>query len=129
MPTKYPSLLEIGIKNPEEITRYSFQTTNDTDSLRIVYKRKQGSLLPSSKKFKFPRSQKTVMANRDNDTTTTINEISPFLNKVIAELDQIVNLQHTQKQQKEIIMDEINSLDEEVHARMAYIKALVDKLN
>ena len=129
MPTKYPSLLEIGIKNPEEIIRYSFQTTNDTDSLRIVYKRKQGSLLPSSKKFKFPRSQKTVMANRDNDTTTTINEISPFLNKVIAELDQIVNLQHTQKQQKEIIMDEINSLDEEVHARMAYIKALVDKLN
>ena len=129
MPTKYPSLLEIGIKNPEEITRYSFQTTNDTDSLRIVYKRKQGSLLPSSKKFKFPRSQKTVMAHSDKDTTTTINEISPFLNKVIAELDQIVNLQHTQKQQKEIIMDEINSLDEEVHARMAYIKALVDKLN
>ena len=128
MSIKYPSLLELGIKNPEEITRYSFQTAKDIDSLRIVYKRKQGSLLPSSKKFRFPRFQKTVVADRDNDTTTTNNEISPFLNKVIAELDQIVDQQHTQKQQKEIIMDEINSLDEEVHARMAYIKSLVDDI-
>ena len=128
MSKEYPSLLELGIKNPEEITRYSFQTTNDIDSLRIVYKRKQGSLLPSSKKFRFPRSKKMVAADSDSDKTTILNEISPFLHKVITELDQVVNQQHTQKQQKEIIIDEINSLDEEVHARMAYIKSLVDDI-
>ena len=129
MAAKHPSLLEIGIKNPEEIIRYSLQSTNDVDNLRIVYKRKQGSLLPSSKKFRFNRLNRMVSADSDSDKTTIINEINPILDKVIAELDQIVNQQHTHAEQKEIISDEINRLDEEVTARIAYIKTLVEKLN
>jgi len=128
MTIKYPSLHEIGIKNPEEIIRYSFQTNNDIDNLRIVYKRKQGSLLPSSKKFRFPRAKKMVAANSDSDKTTILDEISPFLHKVINELDQIVNQKHTQQQQKDIILDEIKRLDEEMTSRMSYIKSLVEDL-
>lgn len=129
MSTKYPSLVEIGIKNPEEITRYSLQTINDIDFLRIVYERKQGSLLPSSKKFRFPRSKKMIVVDSGSNTTKTLNEISPFLNKVVTELEQLVNLQHTHEQEKEIILDEIQRFNEEAHSRMTYIKSLVEKLN
>ena len=41
MPSNYPSLKEMGIKNPKEISRYSLQTVNDVDILRVVYKRKR----------------------------------------------------------------------------------------
>ena len=129
MATNYPSLLEIGIKNPEEIIRYSLQSKNDIDSLRIVYKRKQGSLLPSSKKFIFNRTKRMVSAESDSDKTKIIYQINPVLDKVISELDQVVNHQHTHEEQKEIIHDEINRLDQEVTSRIAYIKTLVEKLN
>ena len=129
MTTKYPSLLDMGIKNPDEIARYSFQTLDNVDRLRVIYKRKQGSLLPSSKKFKFPRSKKTIVVDSGSNTTQTLNEISPFLQNVIAELDQVVNLKNSQAQQKEIILDEMQRLDDEVKSRMVYIKSLIEKLN
>jgi len=129
MTTKYPSLLDMGIKNPDEIARYSFQTLDNVDRLRVIYKRKQGSLLPSSKKFKFPRSKKTIVVDSGSNTTQTLNEISPFLQNVIAELDQVVNLKNSQAQQKEIILDEMHRLDDEVKSRMVYIKSLIEKLN
>jgi len=118
MTTKYPSLFEIGIKNPDEIIRYSVQSKNDIDSLRVIYKRQQGSLLPTSKKFIFNRKKRMVSADSDSDKT-----------KIIAELDQVVNQHHTHDEQKEIIQDEIDRLDQEVAARIAYIKTLVEKLN
>ena len=129
MTTKYPSLLEIGIKNPDEIIRYSVQSKNDIDSLRVIYKRQQGSLLPASKKFIFNRKKRMVSADSDSDKTKIIDEINPVLDKVIAELDQVVNQHHTHDEQKEIIQDEIDRLDQEVAARIAYIKTLVEKLN
>ena len=46
MSANYPSLREMCIKNPEDITRYSLQNVNEVDILRVVYKRKKGSLLP-----------------------------------------------------------------------------------
>ena len=41
MPTTptYPTLTEMGINNPGEIQRFSLNTINNTDILRIVYKR------------------------------------------------------------------------------------------
>ena len=35
----------MGITNPEDIARYSLQGIDHIDILRIVYKRKKGSLL------------------------------------------------------------------------------------
>ena len=58
MPDKYPSLTEMGITSPEDISRYSLQKSNNVDILRIVYKRQKGSFLPTSKKFRFGRAKK-----------------------------------------------------------------------
>ena len=49
---EYKTLGEMKIRNPREIARYSVQTLehpdDHTDVLRIVYKRKKGSLLPEN---------------------------------------------------------------------------------
>jgi len=93
----------MGIKNPEEISRYSLQTLNNTDILRVVYKRQKGSLFPSSKKFKFPRTKRLVTSDYRGDSEVT--EISPFLIRVIDELHDIVEHKHTSQEQKEIILE------------------------
>jgi archaellum component FlaC len=125
----YPSLTEIGVLNPEQITRYSLQNIKNVDVLRIVYKRSKGSLLPTSKKFKFGRSQKMVVTDSGSHKTETVYEISPFLTKVIDELHTIVSHKHNRKEQLEIIEDEINRLEEETHSRVAYLKTLINNLS
>ena len=129
MSEKYPSMREMGIKNPEDITRYSLQNVNDVDILRVVYKRKKGSFLPTSKKFRFARTKKMVVADGGTNKTELLSEISPFLNKVIDELHQVVSHKHTNSEQKAIILDEIHRLEEENNSRITYIKSLIDKLD
>ena len=52
MPATYPTLTEMGINNPGEIERFSLNTIDNIDIIRIVYKRKKGSLLPASKRLR-----------------------------------------------------------------------------
>ena len=129
MSDKYPTLTQMGITNPEEISRYSMQKTDyNFDVLRIVYKRAKGSLLPSSKKFKFPRSMKVIEQDGGNRKSETITEISPTLSKAIMELHKIVNNKHSREEQKEIIADEIQRLEEEMKTRITYLKSLISNL-
>ena len=85
--SEFPTLSEMGIANPGEIDRFSLSTTNYIDSLRIFYKRKKGSLLPTSKRFEFGRSTRTVMTDGGTQTTDIVHDISPFLQKALQELD------------------------------------------
>ncbi|MFT5260189.1 MAG: hypothetical protein ACI9J2_001787 [Saprospiraceae bacterium] len=124
----YPSLTEMGISNPTQISRYSLQTLNDVDVLRVVYKRAKGSLLPTSKKFKFGRAAKMIVVDSGKNETATVHDISPFLTKVINELSQIVQSKHSRSESKEIISDEIFRLEEEMNTRIAYLKNLVAEL-
>lgn len=128
MTNKYPSLTEMGISNPEHISRYSLQYINNIDVLRIVYKRKSGSLLPTSKKFRFGRSKKMIVTDSGTGTTKVVYEISPFVAKLTDELHGIVNAKQTRDEQKEIILDEIKRLEEETNSRISYLKSLVNKL-
>jgi len=129
MANKYPTLTEMGISNPEDISRYSLQYINNIDVLRIVYKRKKGSLLPISKKFRFGRSKKMIVTDSGSNKTEVIFEVSPFVSKVSIELQKIVKRKHSAEQQKEIILDEINRLEEETNSRITYLKELVKELN
>lgn len=129
MSEKYPALTEMGITNPEDISRYSLQYINNIDVLRIIYKRKKGSLLPTSKKFRFGRAQKMIVTDSGTNKTKVIYEVSPFVAKVTDELHKIVKLKHTQHEIKEVIQDEIHRLEEETKSRINYLKTLVDKLD
>jgi hypothetical protein len=123
----YPGLTEMGISNPQDIERYSLQTNKNVDILRIVYRRKKGELLHSSKKFRFGRAQKMVVVDAGQNKTEVVHEISPFVIKVTDELNQIVKSKHSREDQMAIIVDELNRLSEETNTRIAYINTLVSK--
>ncbi|MFT5260241.1 MAG: hypothetical protein ACI9J2_002653 [Saprospiraceae bacterium] len=125
----YPSLKQMGVTNPSQITRYSLQNINNVDILRIVYKRAKGSLLPVSRKYKFGRAEKMVVTDRGQNKTEMVHEISPFLNKVISELSQVVKSKHSRSDSKEVIMDELMHLEEEMNTRIAYLKNLIQDLD
>lgn len=129
MADNYPALREMGITNPEDISRYSLQYINNIDVLRIVYKRKKGSLLPTSKKFRFGRSKKMVITDSGSNKTEIVYEISPFVTKLTSELRMVVDSKHSRAEQKEIILDEIHRLEEDINTRITYLKALINKLD
>jgi len=124
----YPMLNEMGILNPEEIDRYSLQTVNNIDILRIVYKRKKGSLLPVSKRFRFPRTEKVNLGGGDSRATRIFYEISPAVHKALVELDTIVKAKRDKAHQREVIKEEMQRLEEDTSARIAYIRSLIEEI-
>ncbi len=126
--TAYPALTELGIKNPDQIDRYSLQTIKDTDILRVVYKRAKNSLLPDSKKFRFGRAEKVQLTHGGSKSAGVTHEISPFVRKVMGELDQIVKTKHDKGKKQEILQEELYRLEEETAHRIAYIKKLIGEM-
>ena len=124
----YPTLSEMGINNPEEIEHYSLSTTNNIDHLRVIYKRKKGSLLPTSKRFEFGRASRTVMTDSGTQATEIVHEISPFLHKALQELDQLIDAKKSNLEQVKLVKQEIQRLHQEIDSRMAYIESLIDQV-
>ncbi|MDA8010383.1 MAG: DUF3461 family protein [Alphaproteobacteria bacterium] len=125
---RYPTLTEMGINNPGEIERFSLNTINNTDILRIVYKRKKGSLLPASKRFRFGRASRSVIADSGTRKTEIIHEISPFVQKAVAELEQLLAAKKKGKVQASVVREELKRLHEEVASRTKYIESLLDEM-
>jgi len=130
MPTTpaYPTLTEMGINNPGQIERFSLNTINNTDILRIVYQRKKGSLLPASKRFRFGRAAKTVIADSGTRKTEVIYEISPFVQKAVRELEKVLETRHSSVAHAKLVKEEVRRLHEEVASRLAYIESLLDEM-
>ncbi len=124
----YPHLKEMGIQNPQEIEKFAVYSTEDQDILRIVYKRKKGSPLPISKKFKFPRLKKSVIVDSGSRQTGMIFESVPAFRDALHELEQLKVEKTRSDDLAGQIADEINFLEEDVALRIAYIRALVKKL-
>lgn len=124
----YPTLTEMGVNNPEQIERFSLSTSNQTDYLRIIYRRQKGSFLPASKRFEFGRSSKTVVTDSGTRQTQIVHEISPFVQRAIMELEDIVNSKKTNIQNATIVKDELQRLHQEMTSRLAYIESLIDDM-
>ena len=124
----FPTLTEMGINNPGEIERYSLNTTNNIDVLRIVYKRHKGSFLPTSKRFEFGRSSKTVMADSGTQKTEIVHVISPFLQKAMKELDSIISAKKSTIEQAMLVKQELQRLHQDMASRLVYIESLIDEL-
>jgi len=87
----HPILSEMGVTRFHEISHYTLrQDGENKDVLKISYKRQKGSLLPESRKYRFGRSLKTVVADGGTSRLETTYEISPYLVAAIAELDRVV---------------------------------------
>ena len=123
--TEYNTLKEMKIKRPAQIDRYSVQSVDNTDVLRVVYKRKKGSLLPESKRYRFPRIKKTSLEDGGRRKIDIRWEVNPFLQKAVSELDQILATKISEQKRREIIMDELRLLEEDAAHRIAYIRRLI----
>ncbi len=129
---EYKTLGEMKIKNPLEIERYSVQTIEHPeehiDVLRIVYKRKKGSFLPDSKRYRFSRIKKTTVEDSGTRKIDVRWEVSPFLQKAISELDELLSLEFSRKEKIQIVMDEMKRLEEDAAHRIDYIRSIVREL-
>ena len=124
---EYKTLREMKVKRPDQIDRYSVQSVDNTDVLRIVYKRKKGSFLPESKRFRFPRIKKTSLADGGRRKIDIRWEVSPFLQKAVSELDHILDTEISEKRRREIILDELRLLQEDAAHRIDYIRSLIEE--
>ncbi|MDH3630420.1 MAG: DUF3461 family protein [Gammaproteobacteria bacterium] len=124
----YPKLTEMGIKHPEEIEKFAIYTVGRTDILRIIYDRKKGSLLPVSKRYKFPQIKKSVLVDSGTRQTETLFESSPAFREALHELEELKAARDKGQDLVAMIKEEIKHLEEDIALRSQYIQALLDKL-
>jgi len=126
--SKQTALEEMGVNNPEEIIRYTLRQEGIEDVLKIYYRRQKGSLLPVSRKYKFGRADKTVMVDSGKRVSKEIYDISPFLQRAVAELDQIVKQHEEEISSKKRIIHEMAHLEKTFSAKMAELRQQLEKL-
>ncbi len=122
----YPALLSLGINRPHEISSYSLSSTNDVDILRIRYTRQKGSLLPTSKKFKFPR--RPIPGIHPQPGESLVTEISPALEEAVEELSQLLSKERSFQDRKTELLQELNEFEEYVSLQLAEFKAEIEQL-
>jgi hypothetical protein len=124
----YPKLTEMGIKHPEEIEKFAVYTVGNTDVLRIIYDRKKGSLLPVSRRYKFPQVKESVMVDSGTRRTEVLFKSTPAFREALHELEQLKLARDKGLDLAAMISDELKHLEEDIALRTQYIQSLVDKL-
>ena len=124
----FPQLDEMGIQNPQEIEKFAVYTVGNTDILRIIYDRKKGSLLPVSKRYKFPQVKKSVMVDSGTRQAQTMFESTPAFRQALHELEQLKLIREKGQDLKKLLSEEIKHLEEDIALRAQYIQSLIDRL-
>ncbi len=124
----YPRLTEMGIQHPDEIEKFAVYTVGNTDVLRIIYDRKKGSLLPISRRYKFPQVKESVMVDSGTRQTETLYKSTPAFREALHELEQLKSIREKGLDLAAMIRDELKHLEEDIALRTQYIQSLVDKL-
>ncbi|TYL46813.1 DUF3461 family protein [Marinomonas sp. IMCC 4694] len=122
----YPTLQSMGITSIQDIEKFTLRYESGHDVLKIYYRREKGSLLPKSKKFKFGRSTKTVLADGGQQTYRQVQEPSLIVLRAMEELEQIVGRQHEVKVTKEDLVNELEHLEKVMTSKISEIR---DKIN
>lgn len=124
----YPRLTEMGIKNPQEIEKFAVYTVHHTDILHIIYDRKKGSLLPVSRRYKFPQEKKSVLVDSGTRQTEVVYESVGAFREALSELEDLKRKREEGPDLKALIKEEVRLLDEDISLRIEYINKLIDKL-
>lgn len=122
----FPTLTEMGITRPRQITRYTLTQVGHTDVLRIHYKREKGSILPKSRKYQFDRQSKGVSAGGGRNEPSEIFEISPFLLKAIADLDHVVGDAKSLTEAREVLLRQVDEIERSMHEQLEEIRAEIE---
>lgn len=124
----YPRLTEMGIQHPEEIEKFAVYTVGKTDVLRIIYDRKKGSLLPVSRRYKFPQVKESTLVDSGTRQTEVIYKSTPAFREALHELEALKSIREKGLDLAAMIRDELKHLEEDIALRTQYIQSLVDKL-
>ncbi len=124
----YPRLTEMGVLHPEQISRYSLSSIDYVDYLRIVYKRPKGSLLPTTRTYRFPRVQKRSGDGNDEGQGNVVMESCPELRAALDELKSLVKANASQQDLVGAMLHELDCFEEELFSRSQKLKALVEQL-
>ncbi|MEP3349519.1 MAG: DUF3461 family protein [Marinomonas sp.] len=124
----YPTLQSMGITSIQDIEKFTLRYEGGNDVLKIYYRREKGSLLPKSKKFKFGRSTKTVLADGGQQTYRQVQEPSLTVLRAMEELEKIVGRQHEEKATKEDLVKELEHLERVMTNKIQEIKAKIDAM-
>ncbi len=122
------ALTEMDVKNPDEITHYILRQEGHDDTLKIFYRRQTGSFLPSSRKYKFGRSAKTIRVDGGKKQFEEVYEISPFLLRAVSELDAIVDEHKNETDQKKRLLKEIEYLEKTLASKLSDLRDQISKL-
>ncbi|MEP0071068.1 MAG: DUF3461 family protein [Marinomonas sp.] len=124
----YPTLNSMGVTSVQDIDKFTLRYEGGNDVLKIYYRREKGSLLPKSKKFKFGRSTKTVLADGGQQTYRQVQEPSLTVLRAMEELEQIVGRQHEEKVSKEDLVKELEHLEKVMTNKISEIRAKIDAM-
>ncbi len=125
----YPRLKEMGIVRPLEIAHFSVNSIDHTDFLRIVYNRSEGSLLPASRSYRFPRIQKQLGRRVEAGGEQIVMESSPEFREALDELETLLSVREHKTEIAEEMLDALRQLQEEVAMHGEYLKILINKIS
>ena len=118
----YPNLRDIGIRNPEDIKRYSLRQEGEKDVLKVYFRKQSGMLIGKSSKFKFQRQMKKVSGGQNTEKFTDLSEINPTLRKIIQELDSLSVQVGTEQELKKQVLSDLRHLQDVVNNKIAEIE-------
>ncbi len=119
------ALASMGVNNPAQVIRYTLREDGNKDVLKIYYKRAKGSLLPSSRKYKFGRSVNTIITDSGKPEYGKSSDISPILQEAIAELDKVVIQSENTADRKKAVLDEIERMEKSFNSRINELREQV----
>ena len=125
----YEALRELGITDIDQIEKYTLRQEGDEDILKIYFKRRKGSFLAHSSKFRHGRSKKMVLVDSGKHQYKEVSEISPFMLKVECELEQIVQRDHSKDKLKKVILSDIDHLEKVMQRKLDQLRQDVERLD
>ena len=130
MKTKTPSLTEMGVLNPEQITGHTVvRIAENMDILQISYQRPKGSFLPKRRRYEFKRISKPMPGSELRGTEAIRYDISPILARAIAEMDSILADGKRTAGTKQGLKDELKEMGDELNQRIAHLSEMIDALD
>ena len=123
-----PHLKAIGVRNIEDIKRYSLRQEGEKDILKIYFRKSGHEILPRSSKFKFHRQQKRVSGGYQGENYTNLSEINPSLRNIIKELDDLALHTNSEKEIKQQLLDDLRHLESVVSNKIKEMEHKIERL-
>ena len=118
----------MGVLHPQQIVRFSVNSIDYTDFLRIVYERPTGSLLPVGRTYRFPRVQKTAESGAENTGPEVVMASSPALLEVLEELQELVAARDSKLDIAAAMLDELRGLEEDIASHSESLRKLANRI-